>query len=103
MSPDGIHWNKLGTTGHAGDRSTFFYNPFRKVWVFSLRGTQYPGGGLNSRSRLYWESSEFSATGDVGWIRSGRVGARRQPRPCARGHDRRRRSSTTSIASATKA
>ena len=28
---------KLGETGRAGDRSTFFYNPFRTVWVFSLR------------------------------------------------------------------
>ncbi len=45
VSPDGIHWTELGTTGHAGDRSTFFYNPFRRVWVFSLRGNQYPGGG----------------------------------------------------------
>jgi hypothetical protein len=52
VSPDGIHWTKLGTTGRANDRSTFFYNPFRKVWVFSLRGTQYPGGGVKSRSRL---------------------------------------------------
>ena len=25
-------------TGRAGDRTTFFYNPFRRVWVFSLRG-----------------------------------------------------------------
>ena len=76
VSPDGIHWNRLGTTGPAFDRSTFFYNPFRKVWVFSLRGTHYPGGGINARSRLYWESSEFSATGKwdgydpVSWVRA---------------------------------
>lgn len=75
-SPDGIHWTTLGATGRANDRSTFFYNPFRKVWVFSLRGTQYPGGGINSRSRLYWESSSFSPTGKwdgydpVAWVRA---------------------------------
>ena len=41
VSPDGIHWAKIGQTGRAGDRSTFFYNPFRKVWVFSVRADQY--------------------------------------------------------------
>ncbi|MGH9219745.1 MAG: glycosyl hydrolase family 32, partial [Vicinamibacterales bacterium] len=60
-SPDGVHWHAAGMTGFAYDRSTFFYNPFRKVWVFSLRGTDYPGGGVNSRYRLYWESPEFAA------------------------------------------
>lgn len=76
VSPDGIHWTKLGTTGSAFDRSTFFYNPFRKVWVFSLRGTEYPGGGVNSRYRLYWESKEFAASKDwqghepVAWVRA---------------------------------
>ena len=28
---------RVGRSGPAGDRTTFFYNPFRKVWVFSLR------------------------------------------------------------------
>lgn len=75
-SADGIHWVRLGEAGAAFDRSTFFYNPFRKVWVFSLRGTDYPGGGVNSRYRLYWESPEFAArktwTGfaPVAWVRA---------------------------------
>ena len=30
-SPDGVHWSEIGKTGRAGDRSTFFRNPFRKV------------------------------------------------------------------------
>ncbi len=29
-SPDGIHWGLPVATGYAGDRSTMFYNPFRK-------------------------------------------------------------------------
>jgi hypothetical protein len=76
VSPDGIHWTKLGSAGKAFDRSTFFYNPFRKMWVFSLRGTDYPGGGVNSRYRLYWESKEFNAVGQlsltqpVAWVRA---------------------------------
>ena len=38
-SPDGIHWNSQpARAGEAPDRSTMFFNPFRKAWVFSLKG-----------------------------------------------------------------
>jgi hypothetical protein len=57
-SRDGIHWRELGRTGQTGDRSTFFYNPFRKVWVFSLR--EGGGDGLG-RGRRYWESPVFDS------------------------------------------
>lgn len=53
-SPDGIHWTRAGDAGHRGDRSTFFYNPFRKRWVYSLRSSSAFG-----RSRLYWETPDF--------------------------------------------
>ncbi len=37
-SSDGVHWSEPGLpVGNAYDRSTFFYNPFRQVWVLSLR------------------------------------------------------------------
>ena len=37
-SPDGIHWgDPIARTGPAGDRGTFFYNPFRDRWVYSIR------------------------------------------------------------------
>lgn len=37
-SEDGIHWGpRVLRTGSNGDRSTVFWNPFRKVWVYSLR------------------------------------------------------------------
>ena len=38
-SADGIHWSgpKLAKSRIWGDRSTVFYNPFRKVWVLSQR------------------------------------------------------------------
>ncbi len=37
-SADGIHWGPTEfSSGTTGDRSTFFYNPFRRKWVFSLR------------------------------------------------------------------
>ena len=55
VSPDGIHWKKTGNSGHTGDRTTFFYNPFRNVWVFSLRS----GAAAPARHRLYVETRDF--------------------------------------------
>jgi len=54
-SGDGVHWRQMGRTGLTGDRTTFFYNPFRNVWVFSLRSEQDDG----PRHRLYWETPDF--------------------------------------------
>jgi len=68
-SPDGIHWSEPTWCGTSGDRSTIFYNPFRKVWVFSIRSGLF-GGPWNyntrpyriiGRSRSYWESRDFVA------------------------------------------
>ncbi len=58
LSADGIHWRRVGGSGPSGDRTTFFYNPFRKVWVFSLRD-EVAGGQV--RYRRYWESPDFVA------------------------------------------
>ncbi len=71
-SPDGIHWTNRVVTGMCGDRSTMFYNPFRKKWVYSLRS------GFRGRSRDYWESDDFLAgakwpdTGPVHWAAADR-------------------------------
>lgn len=54
-SPDGLHWNEVGRTGSWGDRSTFFYNPFRKLWVMSVRH-----GWGQPRSRRYWEVKDLA-------------------------------------------
>jgi len=57
-SPDGIHWSKpLWTNAIWGDRSTVFYNPFRKVWVFSLRAHSKEVG----RCRCYCEEKNLAA------------------------------------------
>ena len=55
-SADGIHWSKPLSIPRPvfGDRSTFFFNPFRKKWVFSIRSSP-PSG----RSRHYWETDNF--------------------------------------------
>ena len=56
LSEDGIDWGKHIDCGTTGDRSTMFYNPFRNVWVYSLRWTTTGFGG---RCRSYWESDDF--------------------------------------------
>ena len=56
FSPDGIHWSDPPIySGHSGDRTTVFWNPFRKVWVYSLRSMRDP------RRRRYWEMRDPAA------------------------------------------
>ena len=57
-SPDGIHWSAPAVgTGRCEDRTTVFYNPFRKVWVYSIKITE-PGP---VRIRHYWEHADAVA------------------------------------------
>lgn len=59
VSADGIHWSEPARTGRCGDRSTIFYNPFRKVWVYSLRNAGNVNHSAIGRYRLYHESADF--------------------------------------------
>ena len=52
-SADGIHWTEKGKTSSCGDNSSFFYNPFRKKYVFSIRE------GWPYRARAYYENTDF--------------------------------------------
>lgn len=54
-SLDGIHWKQPVRKPWDGDRTTFFYNPFRERWVFSLRA----GAKGYGRIRRYWEAKNF--------------------------------------------
>lgn len=57
FSDDGIHWGPRALrTGSTGDRTTVFWNPFRKVWVYSLRH-----GWGEPRARRYWEVRDLLA------------------------------------------
>ena len=56
-SADGVHWINKTATGDTGDRSSMFYNPFRKKWVYSLR-SGFSGRG---RARKYHECDDFLA------------------------------------------
>src|SRR5262249_1426210 len=58
FSADGIHWGDAVTrSGLCGDRTTVFYNPFRKVWVYGVR-TDTAGLG---RTRAYVENTDVLA------------------------------------------
>ncbi len=77
-SPDGLHWSGpvqvVGPeSGRDGDYSSFFRNPFRDVWVFSIKRH----GGGPGRRRYYHESAEFLQGNDwsnkVYWTRADRL------------------------------
>lgn len=54
-SADGIHWSDgVAQSGDLYDRSSVFYNPFRKVWALSMRY----GTDVSSRSRSYLENKD---------------------------------------------
>jgi len=60
-SKDGIHWENFRLTSLNDDRSTMFYNPFRRKWVWSLRSV------WSRRSRAYHEADDFIAGSDWSW------------------------------------
>jgi len=66
FSPDGIHWSEPQpqTINSVSDRTTVFWNPFRKVWVNSARArATLPATSKRqsrySRIRYYSESSDL--------------------------------------------
>jgi len=58
VSGDGVRWTETGQSGVCGDRSTFFRNPFRGTWAFSLRADR---PGSLTRYRRYIEVRDFPA------------------------------------------
>jgi len=65
-SPDGIHWSDVmastGGLAWIGDRHTAFYNPFRKVWVMSIRNSvRNDPEFVGVRVRLYGEDPDAGA------------------------------------------
>ncbi len=53
VSADGIHFRDFRFTPPLSDRSTMFYNPFRKKWVYSIRAN------WSGRSRDYRECDDY--------------------------------------------
>ena len=61
VSSDGIHFRDFRETGRLFDRSTIFYNPFRKKWVYSIRDS-WSGdvtGKNGYRARNYRECDDY--------------------------------------------
>ena len=56
---DGRTWSDAAVTGLAQDYCSFFYNPFRQKWCFSIKR-----GGPRGRSRWYAENSDFMKGAD---------------------------------------
>lgn len=53
-SADGRIWSQGVEMGRASDYTSFFYNPFRSVWAFSIKRNTKRG-----RARYYTESKDF--------------------------------------------
>lgn len=66
FSRDGIHWKEVSPPRWVrGDRSTAFYNPFRQVWVYSIRDMVAFGALKHEiRGRRYWENPDALAGAD---------------------------------------
>jgi len=80
FSADGIHWGAPVTQSiPVGDRTTLFWNPFRKVWVFSIRNSTPE----HNRYRSYWEHPDIMAgihwkpEDPAPWVGADRLDARR--------------------------
>lgn len=88
-SRDGIHWTWSKEITSSNDNNTFFYNPFRKKWVFTIRRESRPSppwsdslNNENGRARSYWESDDFHAAlngwnGAVFWFGADRFDQKR--------------------------
>lgn len=55
ISADGAKWTESIPAGNSSDYSSFFYNPFRQCWVYSIKDSVPP----RHRVRRYAESTDF--------------------------------------------
>ena len=63
FSGDGVHWGEpVKVAGPMSDRTTLFRNPFRNVWVYSIK-TAYEG----KRARRYWETPQLAGHPKSTW------------------------------------
>ena len=67
VSADGKKWSdEVKVSGPSWDRSTIFYNPFRSLWVASIRGHDHVGQEGVHRLRCYREAN--NAWDVLGWM-----------------------------------
>jgi hypothetical protein len=80
FSPDGIHWSDVvSRSGPCGDRTTAFYNPFRKVWVYSIRGDARGLGRIRTyhEGRNVLDGARWKAGEPVPWVGADRLDPKR--------------------------
>ncbi len=76
FSADGIHWQEATRSPRIGDRTTVFYDPFRKVWVYSLREYRPAWGGRIRRYRAHpdvLEGAQWSEAEAAPWVGADRL------------------------------
>ena len=82
VSPDSRTWSDEVPVGRAGDYCSFFFNPFRSVWVYSVKR-----GGSRGRNRYYAESPVFLTEGafnnSVYWCNADRLDEQDPEAKCA--------------------
>jgi len=82
VSPDNRTWSDDLSAGQAGDYCSFFFNPFRNVWVYSIKR-----GGSHGRNRYYAESPSFLTEGafnnSVYWCNADRLDEQDPVAKCA--------------------
>ena len=75
-SADGERWSRLVQrnggirTGQVTDRATFFYNPFRKRWAYSMRENLCHGGHGHMRISRIKEVAEVRDSMWPNWVRT---------------------------------
>ena len=73
-SADGSKWSSAVPAGESHDYSSFFYNPFRNRWVYSIKQAVKSSHG---RARRYAESAEFATANifdtSVFWVGSDKL------------------------------
>jgi len=80
FSPDGIHWGEpVARSGRVVDRSTVFWNPFRKVWVYSIRHVYKVRDTVDKR--YGFARRRCVATGSPRWTQE-KLEARSRHGPC---------------------
>lgn len=81
-SADGRSWSPPVPAGRAGDYCSFFFNPFRNLWIYSVKR-----GGRRGRCRDYAESPDFPATNifdtSVSWCNADRLDEQDPAAQCA--------------------
>jgi hypothetical protein len=73
-SPDGVHWSApVAVSPKVGDRSTIFYNPFRDVWVLSMRNWATPRARKYREHRDLLQALQWSTGDVVSWVGADRL------------------------------